>query len=477
MNIIHDLTTNGTHGESKHMIDKSQVYTGLKVAVDWVQDLESSDSRTHKKKVIEKALMAANLGSANAQCFLFNCYQAYNPFYVFNIQQVPVTDGLVGKDNNWSKFWALCESLRTRAVTGSAARAAIESISQEFDSTEWNGLARRVLLKDLRCGISEKTLNSVLGKTNWAIPVFECQLANDQQHIKPHVRGSRRLEVKLDGVRVLAVVTQHDDVQLLSRNGKLFNNFPDIEKEIIKHIDIFKRQIKPFELRGSFVLDGEIVGQSFQQLMKQAHRKSQVKTHDMIYHVFDVIPLDAFSQGRWNMSQQQRSEFLLQVGHQIGPNKKIKIMPGLDIDFEHSDSWETLHKFSDAAIDQGFEGIMIKDLAAPYVCRRSNNWIKWKPDITVDLSIIAVEAGTGRNIDRMGALVCQGVDQDRTITVNVGSGFSDSDRDEFWQNRDQLIGQIVEVRADAVTQNQDGSYSLRFPRFVRFRGFEPGEKL
>ena len=91
--------------------------------------------------------------------------------------------------------------------------------------------------------------------------------------------------------------------------------------------------------------------------------------------------------------------------------------------------------------------------------------------------MVAVEEGTGRNSGRLGALVCQGRDDDRDITVNVGSGFSDSDRDAIWVSRDQVMGQIVEVRADAVTQNQDGSYSLRFPRFKTFRGFEPGEKL
>ena len=74
-------------------------------------------------------------------------------------------------------------------------------------------------------------------------------------------------------------------------------------------------------------------------------------------------------------------------------------------------------------------------------------------------------------------LVCEGVDNDRNIRVNVGSGLSDSDRDEYWAARDQLLGHVVEVEADAVTQNQDGTYSLRFPRFVRFRGFEPGDKL
>jgi DNA ligase-1 len=88
-----------------------------------------------------------------------------------------------------------------------------------------------------------------------------------------------------------------------------------------------------------------------------------------------------------------------------------------------------------------------------------------------------VEEGAGRNVGRLGALVCQGVDDNKTIAVNVGSGFSDADRGSYWEERDTLVGQVVEVRADAVTQNQDGTYSLRFPRFLRFRGFIAGEKI
>ena len=73
----------------------------------WITDLNSSDSRIHKEKVIEKALMAAKLGSADAQSFLFNCYQAYNPFFTFHVKQVPETQGLVGRDNPWPVFWGL----------------------------------------------------------------------------------------------------------------------------------------------------------------------------------------------------------------------------------------------------------------------------------------------------------------------------------------------------------------------------------
>ena len=95
----------------------------------------------------------------------------------------------------------------------------------------------------------------------------------------------------------------------------------------------------------------------------------------------------------------------------------------------------------------------------------------------MDLTVIDTEAGTGKNEGRLGALVCEGVDDGRTIRVNVGSGYSDALRDSIWNDRRSVIGQVVEVKADVVTQNQDGSYSLRFPRFQRFRGFDLGEKI
>ena len=80
---------------------------------------------------------------------------------------------------------------------------------------------------------------------------------------------------------------------------------------------------------------------------------------------------------------------------------------------------------------------------------------------------------------QLGALICEGEDDGKNIKTNVGSGLSDDNRDQFWKRKDDLIGQIVEVRADAVTKNQDSddTYSLRFPRFMRFRGFDIGEKL
>ena len=443
------------------------------MAAGWIRDLESSDSRIHKEKTIEKALMAAKLGSTDAQCFLFNCYQAYNPFYAFNIRQVPETDGLINKPNPWPRFWALLEDLRTRGITGNRARDKIQECAEEFDSEEWNNLARRVLTKDLRCGISEKTLNKVLGKTEYKIPVFTCQLAQDSTDQPKKLKGIKRLEVKLDGVRVLAVV-DGANVTLFSRNGKEFENFPQIA-------DAIEDARKHFQYGrgtgGRFVLDGEIVGETFQKLMKQAHRKSDAVTDGMVYHIFDLIPLDSFQEGHCNMQQYKRLEWIETARDRLLDTPCLRIMNGIEVDLDTAEGHDVMNRFAQDAVAEGFEGIMIKSTDAPYECKRSDFWMKWKPTITVDLNIVGFEEGTGRNEGRLGAIICEGVDNDRTIRVNVGSGLSDSNRDEYWAARNELLDRVVEIEADAVTQNQDGSHSLRFPRFVRFRGFEPGEKL
>ena len=86
---------------------------------------------------------------------------------------------------------------------------------------------------------------------------------------------------------------------------------------------------------------------------------------------------------------------------------------------------------------------------------------------------MAIEPGTGKYEGMVGAYICQGMEDGKRIVVNVGSGLSDEQRVEL-----NVIGQVVEVKADAITKSRDkDEYSLRFPRFLRYRGFEAGEKM
>jgi len=215
--------------------------------------------------------------------------------------------------------------------------------------------------------------------------------------------------------------------------------------------------------------------------MKQVHRKENVTAGDAVLHLFDIIPLDKFQEGKFTVKQRERTAWLKQwYEDNMTKLPNVTVLDHAVVDLDTDYGQKLFSMYNKSAVENGYEGIMIKDLDAAYECKRSTAWLKLKPFIEVSLEVVNVEEGTGRNVGRLGAFVCSGIDDGKAITVNVGSGFSDSNRDSFWASHvelDNIVGSIVEVRADAVTQNQDGSYSLRFPRFLRFRGFEPGEKL
>ncbi len=178
------------------------------------------------------------------------------------------------------------------------------------------------------------------------------------------------------------------------------------------------------------------------------------------------------------MGQKRRSTFLKENFSKIFADSGcIEIIPQREFDLDVFTDEIEFRDYNKEMVAAGYEGIMIKDPNGKWEGKRSTAWLKQKPFIEVSLEIVDVEEGTGRNAGRLGAVICEGTDDGKNIKVNVGSGFTDSDRTEYWDSKGSLIGQIVEVRADAVTQNQDGSYSLRFPRFMRFRGFKVGEKI
>jgi DNA ligase-1 len=260
---------------------------------------------------------------------------------------------------------------------------------------------------------------------------------------------------------------------MFSRNGKELANFPHIAQQISNVIQL-KGSSKSMDL----VLDGEIMSSSFQDLMKQVHRKDNVEAGDAVLNLFDVIPLEDFEAGIYNKDQTTRSsmvKFWVEQNQDMMPN--VTYVANELVDLDTLEGQARYKEINALAIAGGYEGIMLKDPAAGYECKRSVAWLKLKPFIEVSLTVVATEEGTGRNVGKLGALVCEGEDDGKSIKVNVGSGFSDSDRDSYWSGRDHVVGTVVEVRADAVTQNQDGTYSLRFPRFLKFRGFEAGEKI
>jgi DNA ligase-1 len=425
-----------------------------------ISSLEDHPSRLNKEAILEAEI-------DNVELFE-GMRMALDNLYTFGVKKVPTHGGPDGQGLPWEAFKELCHLLYTRQLTGHDARDAIELALSASTQRQWNDWYRRILIKDLRCGVSEKTINKV--KKN-AVPVFECMLAHDGANHEKKIAGKKLLEPKLDGVRVITIINaENKTASMYTRNGKLLENFGHITAALEANIELFER---------SLVLDGEMVSSSFQALMKQVHRKSDVQSEDARLMLFDILPLSEFQKGKSVLGQKRRSNLLRSMKATFEKVGSIDIIPQIEVDLDTGVGEMQFKQYNKDAIEAGFEGIMIKDVDAEYVCKRHVSWLKQKPFIEVSLAVVAVEEGTGKNAGRLGAIICEGEDDGKKIRVNVGSGLTDEQRDEFWADQDSLMGQIVEVRADAATLNQDSEdvYSLRFPRFLRFRGFKAGEKI
>jgi DNA ligase 1 len=431
-----------------------------------IQELEADNSRLVKEEIVKREAVAGN------DEFFAGCRLALDAMTTFGVKQVDTKTG-DGRGLSWNAFKQLAEALATRQLTGYAAQTAVAHARMNATEAQWNNWYRRILIKDLRCGTSEKTVNKVVEKKykDYAIPVFSCQLAHDSANHESKVAGEKLIEVKLDGVRVISIVYPSGHVDQYSRNGKELVNFPHIKEQLARHAKWFAEPV---------VLDGEIMSASFQDLMKMVHRKSDVQSDDAVLNLFDIITLREFQAGVGKYRQIDRSVSLAAWYSQCADHMPNVTIVGQErVDLRTPGGQARFRQINQEAVAGGYEGIMIKDLEAVYECKRSVAWLKLKPYIEVSLTVIAVEEGTGRNLGKLGALICEGVDDGKRIRVNVGSGFTDVHRDTYWTARSELPGQIVEVRADAATKSQDSeaTWSLRFPRFLRFRGFEPGEKL
>jgi DNA ligase-1 len=431
-----------------------------------IQQLEADNSSLAKQEILKGALAYVadktnTVADYSDNDFILGTTLALDPMVTFGVKQVPIREGADGEGLPMKEFEETASQLQLRTLTGHAARDAIIQDMEMATNEQWNDWYRRILIKDLRCGTGAKLINKVQKDT---IPLFGCMLAHDGAKHPKKIAGECYIEYKYDGVRVIAIV-QNGSATLHSRNGKLLENFPHIEEALSKP-----------EFEG-LVFDGEVMSEDFQTLMRQVHRKEGAQTEDSYLAVFDMLTIDEFNAGYTDMNAIDRRDRLTALNGEF--NYRIQLVEATLVNLDSDEGQAKFKDMNKLALDEGYEGLMIKPAFEGYKCKRSHAWLKIKPFIEVTLEVIGVEEGTGKNAGMLGALVVAGNDDGKDFHLNVGSGLTDDMRKDVWAVKDAVIGQLVEIRADAATQSQDADeiWSLRFPRFKTFRGFAVGEKL
>ena len=124
-----------------------------------IQRLEADNSRLAKEAILKEAM------DEGLDEFFEGLSMALDKLYTFGVKQVPVKEETGGQGLTWANFKQLAESLRRRELTGHADRDAIKLAMDVATQAQWNDFYRRILIKDMRAGFGEKSVNTVAKKS------------------------------------------------------------------------------------------------------------------------------------------------------------------------------------------------------------------------------------------------------------------------------------------------------------------------
>lgn len=336
-----------------------------------------------------------------------------------------------------SELQALISLLETSNITDKIRNTVYQVLSRM--SKEVQEVIQGVLCKTYKIGLTAKTVNKV---QKGLIHEFSCMLAESGDIQKFPVA----IGLKYDGVRCVAFVT--NKVLLFTRQGNLIH-LPKVEEELLKLAN------------GKYmVFDGELISNkrtsisgTINSIMKTGYTDS--KGQNVHYKVFDLVDYFVYTQKGKSYSQERR---LLDLSLAFFDKTFSTIS---EATHTIAKSQEDVDKIYQYYIDQGEEGIIAKDLDAPYEFKRSKAWLKVKAINTCTLKVIGTTEGTNDRKGKIGALRC--ISSCQTVMVNVGSGLTDDDLDTI--TPEGIIGKYVEVVFNVLIRGENkDTYSLFLPR-------------
>lgn len=261
-------------------------------------------------------------------------------------------------------------------------------------------------------------------------------------------------QIKYDGIRVIAHKIG-DDIKLTTRNEHEF-----INTELAEAI----RKL-PYS---NIMLDGELIVLDQTNDRESGRAKLAGKVNSSMKSGTD-FSMDGLGYVIFDLPQSQgrQEDRTAQVENLLkGCEAPLQIAKSVD-----ADDMEAVQRSYDYATYIGLEGLILKNPNGVYKSGRSKDWIKMKETKSAELICVCTEPGKkGTKYEAyIGSLLCTGTIGGREVSVSVGSGLTDADREVepfFYHSK------IIEVKYNAVIPSQSGNrdeWTLFLPRFVCVR--------
>lgn len=409
-----------------------------------------------------------SIAGANAKCEFIKAhrddtyfkrflYFALNPMLTYNISKKS-TDKLMAEENFdgqklifFNDIFECCEHLsRLRGMDDATLRQVKMLLNVKYPEMDERELYIQLLSKKVRLGIAAKTINKIIPNL---IPEWEVQQAYTVEKYPLKEETEFWLTQKLNGARATLY-----EGQLLARSGMPYKG--------LEHITDALSWLRV----AGFVADGELTLKDKGDLSdNEAFRVStgilnsdNVNKTVICYTIFDMIPVKDFDALKPQVTYRYRRDILNQFAERISDTDgAVKVLPVL---YHGTDQFK-IEELLEQMVREDKEGLMI-NTDVPYRRTRHKGILKVKRFYTMDLPIIRCEEGTGRLSGTLGAFILKYKENE----VKVGSGFTDEQRERFWNNRDDMEGLLCEVKYKEISQDKGtGLESLQFPVFVGIR--------
>jgi len=354
----------------------------------------------------------------------------------------------------------------------------VQTFISTFDDEEVRLFLEAVFTKSLKVGITAKTINKALG--NGFIKEFGCQLAHPYNKYPDKVNGQEIvITQKLDGHRSICIV-DNGKAKFYTRKGLAIDGLDVQEKEAEDFVK-FGFQEDSYVLDGELLLDNvdDLESKDLFRATSKILRSDTADKTGILFNVFDALPLSEFLEGKSTQTFKERKTRLGNAYYRLYPMETYSDLDELKSLKTHiryvdniyeaacEDVATVLHNLRNEYVKPlGWEGLMINLANGLYVTKRTSDLLKVKDFYEADVLVKDVFEGTGKYAGTLGGVIIDYKGYD----IRVGSGFSDDERDHYWDNQDEIIGKIIAVQYFEETNNQnDDSISLRFPTFKGIR--------
>lgn len=419
-------------------------------------ELAATSSRLEKE-----AILTANKNNAVLR---WACFLALDPFTNFYIRKIPKYKTGIGPYTSLQQALDSLYSLSSRQVTGNAGIEFLTKVLEELEPEDAR-VVERVIEKDLRCGVSEATVNKIWPNL---VPTYPCMLASGyEEKLVNKITWPANVQLKLDGMRFNAIV-KRGTVEFRSRNGKLLNLLGQLEQEFLAIAGndevVFDGELNVMDT-DSMQFMARQVGNG---ILSKAQKGTLTLGDAALIHatVWDWIPYADFLTGTCTMPYRMRLNSLFASMDNAAYEKtEFRVGKVHKVWNKNVDNIQQAQEVFEEMLSEGQEGIILKDFLAHWEDKRAKHQIKFKGELECDLMCVDWVEGTGKNAGRLGALVLES--SDGAIKVNVGTGFTDHDRDVITKD---VIGKVIAIKYNGrIVDTRTGVSSLFLPVFLEVR--------